>query len=140
VEALSLLLDNEIHGSAREEIESHATSCPLCAAALAGFRDLRGALRALPDVGPRVDVAALIAGRLEQRVRSAPPRPRRRWHWQLAPATLAGAGVLAMGAYLGMLLAGGTAVSAARPAALAVFSAAPPGGFCLTAACYGRGR
>jgi anti-sigma factor RsiW len=140
VEALSLVVDNEISGSARDEIEAHAASCPLCGATLREFRELRSALAAFPDAVPGVDIATLIAHRLEPRRQSRPARRRMGWHWQLAPAGLAGAGMLAMGAYLGLLLAAGTTASVARPPAVAVFSAVPPGGLCLTSACFARGR
>jgi anti-sigma factor RsiW len=140
IEALSLLLDHEIHGRAREEIEAHAASCRVCGAALAEFRDVREALAALTDREPGVDVAALIENRLPPRAQSRPVRRRTRRSWQWAPGGLAAAGVLATGAYLGMLLAGGTAVGAARSPAAAVFSATPPGGLCIAPVCYARGK
>jgi anti-sigma factor RsiW len=143
VEALSLLIDGEISGAARREIEAHAASCPICGATLRDFRGLRSAFSALGDSPAGVDIAALIDARLPPR---APPRPARPagqrsgWRWQLAPAGLAAAGVLATGAYLGMLLGGGAAVSTARPPAVAVFDAVPPGGLCAAPICYGQGR
>jgi hypothetical protein len=139
IEALSLLVDDEISGSARAEIVAHAGACPLCRVTLDGFRDLRSALGALPDEGPGVDIAALIGGRLAPRSRPGSARRRIRWRWELAPTGLAAAGVLAMGAYLGVLLVGGTAITARAPA-VTVFSAAAPGGICLTPACYGPER
>jgi hypothetical protein len=140
VEALSLLIDDELHGSARDEIETHAASCALCGATLLEFRDLHRALARLPASGPDLDVAAMIASRLQPRPHFHATPWRMRWHWQLAPVGLAGAGVLAMGIYLGMLLVGGAGLTAARPPAVAVFSAVPPGGLCLTPACYAGRR
>jgi anti-sigma factor RsiW len=140
VEALSLLIDGEISGSARREIEMHAASCPICGATLREFSGLRSVFSALGDSPAGVDVAALIDERLPPRAQARPARERSGWRWQLAPAGLAAAGVLAAGAYLGMLLGGGAAVSVARPSAVAVFDAMPPGGLCLAPVCYGRGR
>lgn len=140
VEALSLLIDGEISESARREIETHAASCPICGATLRDFTGLRSAFSALGDSPAGVDIAALIDERLPPRAPLRPARQRRGWRWQLAPAGLAAAGVLATGAYLGMLLGGGAAVSAARPPAVAVFDVVPPGGLCASPICYGRGR
>jgi anti-sigma factor RsiW len=140
VEALSLLVDDEISGSARDEIEAHAAYCPLCGAMLRKFRDLRDALGGLEAPAPGVDIATLIDARLAPRTQSRRARRRAGWRWQFAPAGLAAAGVLAMGAYLGMLLAGGTTVNTGRAPAVAVFSSVPPGGLCLMPACYPRGK
>ena len=139
-EALSLLLDGEIAASARREIETHAAACPVCGAMLRDFGELRTALGALGRACVGVDVAALVDARLPPR--AAPrPRPRRQgWRWQLVPAGLAAACMLATGAYLGMLLGGGAALGVARPPALAVFDAVPPGGLCLAPLCYSPGR
>jgi anti-sigma factor RsiW len=140
VETLSLLIDDELPGSARDEIETHAASCRLCGATLRDFRELHQVLARLPATGPDVDIAAMIADRLGPRPHFRTARPRMRWQWQLAPAGLAGAGVLAMGVYLGMLLVGGAGLTAGRPPAVAVFSAVPPGGLCLAPACYAGRR
>ena len=142
VEALSLLIDNAISGSARSEIETHAASCRVCGATLRDFGELRSALGALGRSSAGVDIAALILERLPPRpaLTASPARRRRGWRWQLAPAGLAAAGVLATGAYLGMVLGGGAAVTAARPPAVAVFDVVPPGGLCVAPVCYGGGR
>jgi anti-sigma factor RsiW len=140
IEALSSLLDGEMPEIARAEIMAHAAACPLCGATLQEFRDLRSAFGALPDTGPGVDIAALIGDRLAPRTEARPTPRRIRRRWELAPAGFAAAGVLAMGAYLGMLLAGGTTVHVAQSPAMTVFSAVPPGGLCLAPTCYGRGR
>lgn len=140
VEALSLLIDGEISARARHDIETHAASCPICGATLRDFSGLRSAFSALGDSPAGVDIAALIDARLPPRAPARPTRQPSRWRWQLAPAGLAAAGVLATGAYLGMLLGGGAAVSAARPPAVAVFDVVPPGGLCAAPVCYGRGR
>ena len=140
IEALSSLVDDEIWGSARDEIQDHAAACPLCGATLQAFRDLRRDLQALPDTGPGVDIATSIGDRLPPRTKARPTRRRIPWRWEFAPTGLAAAGVLALGAYLGMLLAGGTTVQVARSPAATVFGTVPPGGLCLTAGCYERGR
>jgi anti-sigma factor RsiW len=140
VEALSLLIDGEIAGIARREIETHAASCPICGATLRDFSGLRSAFSALGDSPAGVDVAALIDERLPPRAPARPARARSGWRWHFAPAGLAAAGVLATGAYLGMLFGGGGVVSAARTPALAVFDVVPPGGLCAAPICYGRGR
>jgi hypothetical protein len=105
---------------------------------LRDFSGLRSAFSALGDSPASVDIAALIDKRLPPRVPLRPARERSRWRWQLAPAGLAAAGVLATGAYLGMLLGGGAAVSAARPPAVAVFDAVPPGGLCAADLLWAR--
>ena len=144
VEAISLLADGEIHADERRDIEAHVAACPLCGAALRDFQRLRTQLHALGNASAGVDVAALIADRLPPRVgpqaraRAEPRRPR--WRWQFAPAGFAAAGVLAAGAYLGVLLTGAPAAAVVRPAAVAVFDAVPPGGLCLGASCYDRGK
>jgi len=142
IEALSLLIDDEISGSARRDIEAHAASCPICGATLRDFGELRGTLGALGRTSAGIDIAALIDERLPPRPAPAarPARRRRGWRWQLAPAGLAAAGVLATGAYLGMVLGGGGAVTVARTPAVAVFDAVPPGGLCVAPVCYGGGR
>ena len=140
IEALSLLIDGEISASARRAIETHAASCSICGATLRDFSSLRSAFSALGDSPAGVDVAALIDQRLPPRAPLRPARRRSGWRWQLAPAGLAAAGVLATGAYLGMLLGGGAAVGLARPAAVAVFDVVPPGGLCVAPVCFGRGR
>jgi anti-sigma factor RsiW len=139
LEALSLLIDDEVSGSARRDIETHAASCPICGATLRDFSSLRSAFRALGESPAGVDIAALIDERLPPRAPSRRLRPRSGWRWQLAPAGLAAAGVLATGAYLGTLLGGG-AVTVARPPAVAVFDVVPPGGLCVAPVCYGGGR
>jgi anti-sigma factor RsiW len=140
VEALSLLIDGEISGSARSEIEAHAASCPICGATLRDFSGLHSDFRRLGDSPAGVDLAALIDARLPPRTPSRGVRRRSGWRWQLAPAGLAAAGVLATGVYLGMLVGGGAAVGAARPPAIAVFDAVPPGGLCAAPICYGGGK
>ena len=140
LEAISLLIDGEISGAARREIETHAALCPICGATLREFSGLRSAFSALGDRPAGVDIAALIDERLPPRTPGRPARQRSGWRWQLAPAGLAAAGVLATGAYLGMLLGGGAAASTARPPAVAVFDVVPPGGLCTASICYGRGR
>ncbi len=137
-EALSLLLDGEIAGSARREIEAHATSCPVCGAMLRDFGELRTALGALGAASARVDIAGLVDQRLPARAPARPARQRRGWRWQLLPAGFAAAGVLAIGAYLGMLLGGSAGVGVARPPAVAVFDAVPPGGLCVAPVCHGQ--
>ena len=110
------------------------------------LRDLTGlrlALRPLRETGPGIDLAPLIEPRLApRRGRSRAPTGTPWWHvWPLLPPGLAAAGVLAAGVYLGALLAGGAAVSAAQPTTMAVFDPIPPGGICVGfQSCYSRGR
>jgi anti-sigma factor RsiW len=142
-EQLSALIDGELAGVARAEIEAHAGSCPLCGAMLREFGELRVALKPLATARAGFDLAPLIDQRLAARGR--PPRPRRDhnwWQgWQILPSGLAAAGMLTAGVYLGVLLAGGASVTALEPAAMAVFDAVPPGGLCLgSPSCYPPGR
>ena len=141
IEALSALIDDELHGAARADIERHAASCPLCGATLREFANLKNTFSALEPAPACPDIASLIEPRLaQQQPRPGRSRSLRVSPWRLAPAGLAAAGVLASGAYLGLLLAGGTAMGAARPAVIAVFDAVPPGALCAGAGCYARGR
>ena len=134
-EALSALIDGELAPREHDQLTAHAAVCPLCGATLQQFSDLRGTFQrvAHPDAG--VDIAALVEPQLQPRQPAESGRAWRRWPWQLAPAGVAAAGVLATGVYLGMLLMGGTAAVATRPAAMAVFDAVPPGGLCVGALC-----
>jgi hypothetical protein len=138
IEALSALLDGELAAPHDADIAAHAAVCPVCGAALRTFGELRASLRTPRNERVGVDIASLIEGRLAPRAHPRPVRGRRRLGWlELAPAGLGAAGALATGAYLGLLLAGGPVASAARPAAMAVFDAAPPGGLCAGApSCY----
>lgn len=138
IDEISALIDGGLTGRAREEIERHAAACPACGAALLDFEAMRSRLQVLRDARCEADIAALIEQRLPPR---APVRRReRRWDyaWQLVPRGLAAAGVLAAGVYLGLLLAGGTAVM--RPAALMVFDPLPPGTLCAGQPWCGPGR
>jgi anti-sigma factor RsiW len=137
MEALSALLDGELAAREDAEIARHAAVCPVCGAAFRTLGELRASLRTLDDAPLDTDIASLIEDRLAPRTPARPARRRSRLRWlELAPAGLAAAGTLATGAYLGLLLAGGAAVSVARPAAMAVFDAAPPGGLCAAPSCY----
>lgn len=136
---ISALIDDELAGNAREEIASHAASCPLCAAMLRDMSELRLALRPLAATRLELDLAPRIAQRLAPRRK--PPRSSPAgswWHgWQFAPSGLAAAGVLAVGVYLGALLAGGGSAVAVQPLAMAAFNPIPPGSLCLgSASCY----
>lgn len=142
-EQLSALIDDELAGVARAEIEAHAGSCPLCGAMLREFGELRVALKPLAAARPGFDLAPLIVQRLTAGGRRARPvRDRNGWQgWQLLPSGLAAAGMLSAGVYLGALLVGGAGVTALEPAAMAVFDAVPPGGLCLgSPSCYSLGR
>lgn len=140
-EAFSALIDGELGGRERDEITTHVAACPVCRAVLADFGELRTRMQPLARAAAGVDIAALIESRLPARDPATVARPRRGWRWQFAPAGLAAAGVLSTGAYLGALLAGGTTAVAARPAAMAVFDAIPPGGLCTgLPSCTQRGR
>lgn len=142
-EQLSALIDGELAGAARAEIETHAGSCPLCGAMLREFGELRVALKPLAAARPGFDLAPLIDQRLTAGGwRARPVRGRNWWQvWQLLPSGLAAAGMLSAGVYLGALLVGGAGVTALEPAAMAVFNAVPPGALCLgSPSCYSPGR
>jgi anti-sigma factor RsiW len=142
-EQLSALVDDELPARPRQEIESHAAACPACGAMLRDLTELRLALRPLSETQPGVDLAPLIEPRLAPRSRRRQAQPRAPWWqvWQLLPPGLAAAGVLAAGAYLGALLAGGAAVSATQSTAMAVFDPIPPGGICVgMQSCFKRGK
>jgi hypothetical protein len=110
----------------------------VCGAAFRTLGELRASLRTLGDAPVGVDIASLIEHRLTPRAHARPARRRSRLRWlELAPAGLGAAGALATGAYLGLLLGGAPAAGVARPAAMAVFDAAPPGGLCAAVpSCY----
>lgn len=139
---LSALVDGELPTRPRLEIERHAAACLVCGATLQDLRELRGALRALPEEQPGVDLALLIEPRLASRNRPGQAQRRApRWHWQLLPSGLAAAGVLAAGAYLGALLMGGTVVTATQSTTMAAFDPIPPGGICAgMTSCFSRGN
>jgi anti-sigma factor RsiW len=134
-EALSALIDGELSAREHEQITAHAAVCPLCGAMLKQFSELRGTFRDIADPDAGVDIAALVEPQLPPRQPAESARAGRHWPWQLAPAGLAAAGVFATGVYLGMLLMGGSAAVATRPAAMVVFDAVPPGGLCAGALC-----
>lgn len=140
---LSALIDDELPARPREEIASHAAVCPLCGAMLRELSELRLALRPLGEARPGIDLMPLIGPRLAPRGK----RPQAKsdkpwWHvWQLLPSGLAAAGVMTAGVYLGVVLAGGAAVSATQLTSMAVFDPIPPGGICVGyQSCYARGR
>ena len=141
VDDLSALMDGVLTGSGRDEIKAHAARCPLCGKTLRDFGAMGTRLQALRDTRCDVDLATLVGPRLPPRVPAARKKSVRYWGdvRQLAPRGLAAAGVLAAGAYLGMMLAGGGA--AVRPAAMTVFDAVPPGALCAgLPSCQPRGR
>ena len=142
-EQLSALIDGELAGGPREEITTHAGTCPLCGAMLKDLTDLRVALEPLAAARLGFDLAPLIEQRLAARGKpTRPVRARSWWHgWQILPSGLAAAGVLTGGVYLGALLAGDAGVTAMQPAAMAMFDAVPPGGLCVgLPSCYPPGR
>jgi anti-sigma factor RsiW len=139
---LSALVDDELPDRPRQEIESHAATCPACGAMLRDLTELRLALRPLSETQPGVELAPLIEPRLAPRSRRQ-AQPRAPWWqvWQLLPPGVAAAGVLAAGAYLGALLVGGAAVSATQSTTMAVFDPIPPGGICAgMQSCFLRGK
>lgn len=140
-EQLSALVDGELTPGVQEQVESHVAACPLCGAMLKDLAELHVALRPLTAVRVGFDLAPLVEQRL-----AAGRRPQQRggglrwWQgWPPMPSGLAAAGMLTVGVYLGALLAGGTGVAVARPPAMAVFDAIPPGGICVgLQSCYAR--
>ncbi len=139
VEAISAFIDGALGAPARQELARHAKDCPLCAATLRNFMSLSQDLQGLRDTRCEIDLAALVDRRLADRAPPRRPADRRaRWQgWPLVPQGLGAAGVLALGIYLGQVLAGGAA--SVRPAAMAVFDVSPPGGLCA-GRCYREGR
>lgn len=136
---ISALIDDELAGDARDEIESHAAACPVCGAMLEDMTGLRSTLRPLAATRLDFDLAPRIEQRLAPRRRPQRAAPARNWWhgWQLAPAGLAAAGVLAAGIYFGALLTGGSGAVATQSIAMAAFNPIPPGSLCLGAAsCY----
>ena len=141
-EQLAALIDGELTPGAQQQIATHAAACPLCGAMLKDLTDLHVALQPFAaarvgfDVAPLVERRLAASGRRQQQWGREP-----RW-WQgreLLSSGLAAAGMLTVGVYLGALLAGGTAVAVARPAALAVFDSIPPGGICVgLRSCYAQ--
>jgi uncharacterized protein (DUF1501 family) len=142
-EQLSALIDGELSGVTREEIEAHAGLYPLCGAMLREFGELHVALKPLATARPGFDLAPLIDQRLAAVGRSARPLRDRSWSqgWQILPSGLAAAGVLTVGMYMGALLAAGGGVTTLQPAAMAMFDPVPPGGVCVgLPSCYAPGR
>ncbi len=142
-EELSALIDEELGGERRGEIAAHAKVCPVCGKMLRELKVLEAALQPLAELPATPDLLPLIEQRLS--AVSPPARPkadRKSWFgWQVVPAGLAAVGMLSAGLYLGALLVGGTAVSAAQPAMMAMFDAIPPGGVCVgLQSCNWRGR
>jgi anti-sigma factor RsiW len=135
---ISAYIDGALGEPARQAFASHAAGCPLCAGRLRDFLALRSAFHAWRDTRCDIDLAALLDERLAQRpgARRAPERQARPPLWQLLPQGLGAVGVLAAGIYFGMLFAGSAA--ALRPAAMAVFDAAPPGALCAGRCLSGR--
>ncbi len=137
-EELSAFIDGALGTDASESIARHAKECPLCGARMNEFLGLRERLQHLRGVRCEVDLAPLVNRRLEGRASTRAPRRRAWWPgWQLVPQGFGAAGMLAAGLYLGQVLAGGAA--AARPAAMAVFDASPPGALCA-GRCYREER
>jgi len=141
VEDVSALMDGALSDSALNEVRAHVARCPLCGALLREFEAMGAGIQAMRDTRCDVDLASLVAPQLPPRTRAARKRTRSPSDvWSFAPRGLAAAGALAVGAYLGLMLASGGSV-AVRPAAMTVFSATPPGALCAgMPACTPRGR
>jgi anti-sigma factor RsiW len=136
MEALSALVDDELAGAARGEIQAHAASCPICSAALADIEALSVAFAALPQPPAQVDLARLVGERIrigEQQARRAPKQPRTAW-WRMIPATVGAAAALGMGAGAGNVLMVGAGAAARASVEMSVFATVPPGGLCLAGA------
>ena len=56
-ELLSALLDRELTVDERAIAEQHLEECPACRAELDGLRDIRGALRDLPELEPPIPLS-----------------------------------------------------------------------------------
>jgi anti-sigma factor RsiW len=113
-EILAALAGDDAEARADQALAAHVASCARCHGLVAELASLRAALSDLPDIAP---------SRPLQLVPPVPePAPRKGWLSNLrglaAPAMLAGAGLMLVGAVgLGGLVAGGTAGGAAQPAA-----------------------
>lgn len=138
---LSAYVDDALAPTARAALDAHLGVCRVCGTALAELAQVQQAFRALPEERLWFDMGAVILGRLPAAGRAAPSR-RRRSFWQLAPVSSGAAAALALGLYLGTMLAG--TASVAQPpglAAMAVFEALPPGALCAGhPPCYGAAK
>jgi anti-sigma factor RsiW len=66
---LHALLDGELDAGHSREVEDHLATCPLCAAQLRGYRDMRQAMAA-------TDLHKTAPAGLRQRIEAAAPQPR----------------------------------------------------------------
>lgn len=142
-EQLSALVDEALETRSRDEIASHAATCPLCGAMLRDLAEQRATLRLLAEEQPGVDLVRLVDRRLGPRRSARPPLAQGKWwqRWQLVPSGLAGAGALAAGLYFGVVLTGGAGIAATQVAGMEAFDPVPPGGICVGfQSCYARGR
>jgi anti-sigma factor RsiW len=138
-EQLSALLDGELSGAARADIDAHAAACPVCGAMLAELGALHTAFQPLAAERLDLDLAPLVEARLPPRdTARRPTRERsRRPAWQWLGSGAAAAAVLGAGLYMGALLAGGSVATAPQAAAMALFDPVPPGALCIGApSCY----
>ena len=142
IEDISALVDGELTVPAASQLRAHIAQCPLCTPVLSRFTAMGTQLRTLRETSCDVDLAAIVLPQLPPRAPvPAKNRQRRGWGglWQLAPGGLAGAGALAAGAYLGLMLVAGGG-GALRPAAITVFDAVPPGAVCAGLPACSPGR
>lgn len=125
---LSAYLDSAMTPRERARFAVHLQNCPLCRHQLEALAALQQDLRDLPSPALGFDLAA----RLQDRIRSGAVqrRPARSFWFAWGPAGLAATAALAGGVWLGVLLTGGTAASAAPAALVRVFDPVPPGGLC----------
>ena len=96
-EELQDLLDGRVTGPARAEIEAHVAQCPHCREQLALLELARAAARGLAPIAQPADLAARIAGALDEEDRAPvlrPTRHRYRYRWPFVVAGLAVAAAL----------------------------------------------
>jgi anti-sigma factor RsiW len=129
-EQLSRLIDADLPLTERAAVLDHLATCPLCAASHARLVEAAAALRELPAVAWRPELAAGIAVRAAE-PRRAPTRRRRTPFGVAAIAAVAVALVLAVIAALPVALLGARVV-AACVGAVAPLGAGSPGRLLLT--------
>ncbi len=111
VNALSAQLDGQLDAVAASRLAAHLASCEACRAALAGLRETRDALRAMPELeAPRS--FRLRAADVEPRTAPAPSHPSPTLRWAPAVSAIAAAVfVVALGVDL---RSGGSSSSTSR--------------------------
>lgn len=96
-EELQDLLDGRVTGPARAEIEAHVAQCPHCREELAVLELARGAARGLAPLAQPTDIAARIAGALDEEDRAPTPRStRHRFRYRVVVGLAVAAALIAL--------------------------------------------